>query len=134
MILMKRTLVIGAAMTVGVITAGYADEMKMLSAAEIRDVFSGSTITGRFGKKNTRFAQRNHANGIAVVHVDGSTVRLIPWLVQGPKSYCEDWAENGVSCYQIGHDADADKYVLIYADGSRIDINVQDGFHPITFD
>lgn len=110
-----------------------ADSKKLLTATEITTMISGNTLSGVFGEKHTRYAQRNHKNGMAVVHVEGSAVRLIPWFVKESGFYCEDWSEDGVLCYQIAWDRESKKYYLIYPDGTSAQTNLQKGFHPITF-
>jgi len=131
----KRALVIATAMTVGIATAGYAEDGKILSATEITEMVSGNTLSGVFGEKNTRYAQRNHANGIAVIHVAGSPIRLAPWFVKEPDTYCEDWDKDGVLCYQIVQDASSGERRFVYSDGSSSPVvKVQEGFHPISLE
>jgi len=133
MVMASREFMIGTLMMAGVAVDCSAEPIEMLSSIQIKSLFTSSTISGRFGAEEKRFAQRNHANGIAVVHAEGSEVRHIPWLTQEPNFYCEDWAKSGVLCFQIGHDTASGKYYLFYEDGSSIGIEVQDGFHSIIF-
>lgn len=131
---MNKLWVIGVIATLATVGAVQADERKELTATEISQLIGGNTLSGVFGAENTRYAQRNHSNGIAVVHVDGTPARLIPWFVKEPGSYCEDWAEDGVLCYQIAVDTKAGKHIFIRGDGSTSELNVQEGLHSITFE
>lgn len=131
----KHALAIAIAMTVGVASAGLAGETKILSATEIKELFSGNTISGVFGEEETRYAQRNHANGTAVIHVDGSPIRFAPWFTSEPDSYCEDWDKDGVFCFKLQHDTDSGEYRFVYSDGSLSPVaKIQEEFHPITFE
>lgn len=124
---------IGIVLALTSVCAVHADEKKMLTAAEITELVSGNTLSGVFGEENTRYAQRNHRNGIAVVHIEGLPTRLIPWFVKEPGSYCEDWAEDGVQCFQISQDTSSGKHTLLSSDGTTSEPLAQVGFHPITF-
>lgn len=125
---------VGIALTLVSVCTVHAEEKNLLTAAEITKTLSGNTLSGVFGEQKTRYAQRIHESGIAVVHVEGSPVRLIPWFVKEPNSYCEDWDKDGVPCYQIGQEITSGDHYFVYPDGSTSDtITVQEGFHPITF-
>lgn len=129
-----RIWAIGIALTVTPAVAANAEEDERLTAAEITQLFGGNTLSGVFGEQNTRYAQRNHSSGVAVVHIEGKPVRLIPWFVKKPGTYCEDWAEDGVSCYQIGKDAASGTHYFVRADGTTSAFTVREGAHPITFE
>ncbi len=132
-----RALTIGIALALALAaaSAAQAKDKKLLSAAEITKMVSGNTFSGVFGEKKKRYAQRNHVNGLAVVHIEDSPVRLIPWFVKEPNSYCEDWDKDGVPCYQIELNTKTGERYFVYPDRSISDpIKVQEGFHPITFE
>ena len=112
----------------------HADEDKMLIAAEITEMVTGNTMSGVFGEDKTRYAQRNHCNGIAVVHIDGSPIRHIPWFVEAPDSYCEDWAEFGVLCFKVGQNTSTGERYFVRLDGTITKTTVQEGFHSINFE
>lgn len=131
---MKKLCVLGIVATLSTVCGVQADERKELSAAEITQLISGNTLSGVFGEEKTRYAQRNHSTGIAVVHADGTPVRLIPWFVKEPSSYCEDWAEAGVLCYQIAKDTSSGEHVFVRPDGTTSELNIQEGLHSITFE
>ena len=125
---------VGIAMTLAAACTAHAQEKKMLTTAEIKAMVVGNTLSGVFGEKKTRYAQRVHANGTAVIHVDGSPIRFAPWFLKEPDSYCEDWDKDGVYCYKITLNTDTGKHHFVYSDGSLSpEINLQNGFHPITF-
>ncbi len=130
-----RAWAFGMAIAVGSVCTAHAGEKKTLTAAEITAMVSGNTLSGVFGEKSTRYAQRNHANGIAVIHVDGSPIRIAPWFVKGADTYCEDWDKGGIYCYKIILDTETGERNFVYSDGSiSPKINLQEGFHPITFE
>ncbi|WP_019617244.1 hypothetical protein [Psychromonas ossibalaenae] len=110
------------------------DKIKVLTAAEITSTIGGNTLSGVFGEEKTRYVQRNHKNGIALVHIEGSDVRFIPWFVKDSGFYCEDWAKDGVACYKVGMNAKSGKYQFINADGTISETNLEKGFHSITFE
>lgn len=122
-----------AAMALATMGPAHGAEKEMLSASEILELVSGNTLSGVFGAENTRYAQRNHRSGITVVNIEGLPARLIPWFVKEPASYCEDWADDGVLCYQIGRDTSSSKYFFQRADGSTSELNVEEGAQPFTF-
>lgn len=129
-----HTWVFGIALALTSVGTVHAEEKKLLTTTEIIEMVSGNTLSGVFGEKNTRYAQRVHANGIAVIHVDGSPIRIAPWFVKEPNSYCEDWDKDGIYCYQIRQNTSTGERSFVYSDGSLSPlINVQKGFHPITF-
>lgn len=109
-------------------------QTKMLTAAEITSTISGNTLSGVFGEEKTRYAQRNHPNGIALVHIEGSDVRFIPWFVKDSGFYCEDWAKEGIACYQVGQNTQSGQYHFVNADGSITKTNIAKGLHSITFE
>lgn len=118
-------------------SAGLAqeDNTQFLTAVEITELVSGNTLSGVFGEHETRYAQRNHANGLAVIHVEGQPIRIAPWFVQGSDLYCEDWGKDGVLCYRIRKDPSTGERRFVYPDGSLSPvINVQTGFQSITFE
>lgn len=129
-----RTWAFSIALTLASVCTVYAEENKLLTTSEIIKMVSGNTLSGVFGEKKTRYAQRVHANGIAVIHVEGSPIRLSPWFVKEPNSYCEDWDKDGIYCYQINLNTKTGERNFVYSDGSPSPmINLQEGFHPITF-
>lgn len=123
----------GVAMTLASMGAAHGAEKQMLTASEILELVSGNTLSGVFGAENTRYAQRNHRSGITVVNIEGLPARLIPWFVKEPASYCEDWSDDGVLCYQIGRDMSSGKYFFQRADESTSELTVQEGAQPFTF-
>ncbi|AWZ02308.1 hypothetical protein RHODOSMS8_02793 [Rhodobiaceae bacterium] len=125
--------VFGVAMALATMGTAHGAEKEMLSASEILELVSGNTLSGVFGAENTRYAQRNHRSGITVVNIEGMPVRLIPWFVKEPASYCEDWADDGVLCYQIGRDTNSGTYFFQRADGSTSELTVAEGAQPFTF-
>ena len=125
--------VFGVAMALTTVGAAHGAEKQMLTASEILELDSGNTLSGVFGAENTRYAQRNHRSGITVVNIEGLPSRLIPWFVKEPAAYCEDWADDGVLCYQIGRDTSSGTYFFQRADGSTSELNVQEGAQPFTF-
>lgn len=125
--------VFGVAMTFATMGAAHGAEKEMLTAPEILELVSGNTLSGVFGAENTRYAQRNHRSGITVVNIEGMPARLIPWFVKEPASYCEDWSDDGVLCYQIGRDTSSGTYFFQRADGSTSELNVEEGAQPFTF-
>ncbi|GAA6154927.1 hypothetical protein [Pyruvatibacter sp. HU-CL02332] len=126
--------VVGAVLALMPIGASHAEGERVLTAAEISDALAGNTFSGVFGEENTRYAQRNHRNGMAVVNIEGTPARLIPWFVEEPGSYCEDWAESGVICYRISRDDSSGKHFFQRPNGTVSEFVVQKGFQPFTFE
>lgn len=128
------TILVMASISSAQASATNTNEMRVLTASEITAIIGGSTLSGVFGEEKTRYAQRNHVNGIALVHIEGSEVRFIPWFVKKTGSYCEDWATDGITCYQVGQNKKTGKYHFINADGTTPETNLKKGFHSINFE
>lgn len=131
--LLSATLVMASTGTASASTEN-TDKIKLLTANEITSTIADSTLSGVFGEEQTKYAQRNHSNGIALVHIEGSDVRFIPWFVKDSGYYCEDWAKDGVACYQIAINTESGKYQFINADGTATDTHLQKGLHSINFE
>lgn len=109
------------------------ENRETLTSKEIKNFISDSTISGSFGEENTKFSQRNHKNGIAIVNIEGMDIKTIPWFISEDDHYCEDWGKDGILRYKLEKDTSSDRYFL-RAEGKTIEteIKIEKGFHSIT--